>query len=148
MYYNKLAILNIQEDVMTTLNFDKALATQLIINHFGLSEEWKLTDSDIEILNFCMKRAGVNNNTDITTIHSFESMLDDNLRVDSKSNLLIVSGYVLFDGVEYYADEKDAIEAYNKAMGTQHTSFATIYAERGGDGEDTESSDCYYTEWY
>lgn len=145
MYYNKLVILNIQEDVMTTLNFDKPLATQLIINHFGLSEEWKLTDTDIETLNTCMEIAGVSQGH----INAFESMLDDNLRVDSKTNLLMGSGYVLFDGVEYYADEKDAIEAYNKAMGTQHTSFATIYDERGGDGDDDkESSDCYYTEWY
>lgn len=145
MYYNKLVILNIQEDVMTTLNFDKALATQLIINHFGFSEEWKPTDTDIETLNTCMESAGVSRDS----IIGFESMLEDNLRVDSKTNLLMGSGYVLFDGVEYYADEKDAIEAYNKAMGTQHTSFATIYDERGGDGDDDkESSDCYYTEWY
>lgn len=117
--------------------FDKTDTEFFITDNFDVDARWKATDADVATLNAAFNALGGENEIE-------PDELAEHIRIDTKTQRIIHKGFILFDGESYFANEMDAVTAYNAKMGTDYTDFETIYQKHGGD---SDKNDCYFTTW-
>ena len=104
---------------------------------FQLQDDWMPTDDDMALVHKIFDAEGA------TTTQDRIKVVDEFMRIDSKTLRTIIEGFLIFGCTAYFAKEKDAVE-YLNANGVECTDFNSAYemSERG------EIDDTYFTEWY
>ena len=110
---------------------------ELVINEYGLDSDWSPTDEEVAL---AIKTQQLKSNSSCVPegSMSYEDVVSELFRVDTKTKRLMQSGFIIFDGEAYFAEEADAVE-YLNANGFECTHFAV--------SEDGELDETYFTDW-
>lgn len=121
---------------MTASNLDFLVKTS-INNGDKIPDDWKMNDSDVTLLESIFTQKKPANDSDKA------QLISDFTRIDSKTHRLMIAGFMIYDGVAYFADEADAV-AFLNANGTKCDSFDEAYNL----SEEGVIDDTFYTDWY
>ncbi len=106
---------------------------EIVIRELFADSNWTVTDEDLVLIKKYYK-GGV----------KLKNLISDCFRLDSKTQRLIVEGWIIFDGDAYFFNEDDAV-AYLNNLGFKGDNMQQIYA--GSDGKYLDSDETYWTEW-
>lgn len=122
---------------MTTTQLNRKSVTELVRENLHVKEAWRPTERDCNIIQMILDDKKPTDEDEI------EETLNEFIRIDSKTDRLLINGYMVSDGDAYFANEADAVE-YLNANGFECTTFNEAYeaSERG------ELDDTFMTDWY
>lgn len=122
-----------------TVNTTTLLSAIVIdaLSYEKFERDWVMSDDEVGLI------AGILEDINASSLAEIRGAIKAFVRADTKTRRLLISGYVIYDGIGYFATEADAVE-FLQNNNFPCTSFGeAIVASRKG-----AISACYETTWY